>query len=325
MDQIVGVIRQVVEGDEGFRELSRDALVGVKYGPAVITPIAPHLRRAYDAAVAGRSEEAVREADEAVNFAVSAGDERLAGWLGESLATYLHPLDAVRAQAALSSAARRNPAVLRPLAGLDYRRVKPGGVQSQQASTSLQRSYVNGIALRLGVDALLADLVWDNERTEDTEAALAELATHLGIVSQRPERDFGRGSDVLWALGHDSFAVVEAKSGASGTMIWKKDINQLAGSVNWCKEEYGAGASVTPVIMHPRTVVEKTGTPPAGCRVLTPQTLEKLKEAVRAYATALAAGESYRDAQRVEEQLRHHRLVATEVLRTYTVAASRQG
>ena len=127
IEQLVGVIRQVVDGDQGFRELSRDALVGVAYGPAFITPVAAHLRRAYDAAVAGRYEEAVMEASAAVNISLQSGDERLAGWLGETLATYLHQIDAVHAQAALSTAAKRNRAVLRPVGGLEYRKLKPSG------------------------------------------------------------------------------------------------------------------------------------------------------------------------------------------------------
>lgn len=324
MEQLTEVARQVIDGDPSFRELSRDALVGVTYAPATISPIAAHLRRAYDAAVAGRMEEAARDADEAVKAAADAGDSRLAGWLGETLATYLHPLDAVRAQGALVTAAKRNPAVLRPVGGLEYRRVKPAAVQSQQASAYLHARYRSGAELRLGADALLADLVWDEERTADTETAIAELAEHIGITAQRPERDFGRGPDVLWALAKDHFAVIEAKSGATGNLIWKKDINQLAGSVNWCKAEYGADLKVVPIVMHPSTIVEKSGTPPSGTRVFTPATIDKLKNAVRAYATALATNDSFREPKSVEDQLRQHNLSAAEIAKTFSTAATRQ-
>ncbi|EQD75294.1 helicase c2, partial [mine drainage metagenome] len=135
---------------------------------------------------------------------------------------------------------------------------------------------------------MLDDLVWDNERTDDTEDALADLADLLGIVSQRPERDFGRGSDVLWALGDGKYAVIEAKSGATGDLICKKDINQLSGSVNWCRQEYGEGTTVVPLLMHPSTFIETSGTPPQGTRVLNPNKLEALKASVVAYATAVA-------------------------------------
>ena len=129
---------------------------------------------------------------------------------------------------------------------------------------NLVARYPSGGDLRLGFDAFLADLVFDNERTEDTEAALADLAEHLGIRANVPSATLVGEVTFSGRSNSDSFAVIEAKSGAAGNMIWKKDINELAGSVNWCKEEYGAGASVVPVIMHPMTVVEKTRNPSFG-------------------------------------------------------------
>lgn len=57
--------------------------------------------------------------------------------------------------------------------------------------------------------------------------ALADLAPHLGISSQRPEEEHGVGPDALWALGNHTYAVIEARAGAQGDTIFKKDINQL--------------------------------------------------------------------------------------------------
>lgn len=324
MDDLESVIRQVIDGDAGFREISREALVGITYGPALLSPTAVHLRHAYDAAVGGRMEESCDQADRAVKAALDNGDERLAGWLGETLSTYLHPLDAVRAQQALAAASRHNPAILRPKSGLSYRRVSATDVQARLACSNLQDRYPDGAQLRLSIDAVLADLVWDSERTDATEDALADLAQLLGLVSQRPERDFGRGSDVLWALSEAKYAVIEAKSGATGAMIWKKDINQLAGSVNWCKTEYGAETTVVPVMMHPANIVERSGTPPSGTRILNGEKLEALKAAVLAYATALAQQDAFRDEGKVAEQLRAHQLLAGDIINAYSVAARRQ-
>lgn len=233
------------------------------------------------------------------------------------------PGDAVRAQQALSTAVERNPAVLRPRGGLSYQRVTAADEQSRLAFSNLQERFTNGAQLLLNVQAVLADLVWDNEQTDATEDALEELAGLLGLVSQRPERDYGRGSDVLWALSTGKFAVIEAKSGASGDLIWKKDINQLAGSVNWCRAEYGDETAIVPLLMHPRTTVEKAGTPPAGTRVLNPEKLEALKISVAAYATALAQHDAFRDETIVGEQLRQHKLLGPELVSFYSVAAKR--
>lgn len=322
MQNLQEVILQVIDGDAGFRELSREALVGATYGAAFLSPTAEHLRSAYNAAAAGRAEDARSHAEAAVNIAAASGDDRLAGWLGETLASYLHPLDAVQAQGAL--AVKRNSAVLRPAGGLAYKRVKASAIQARQASEGLSGRYGTGTDLLLGIEGLLGDLVWDNDRTNATEVALAELAEHLGIASQRPEQEFGRGSDVLWALGDQGYVVIEAKSGATGDLIWKKDINQLAGSVNWCHDQYGKDATVIPLLMHQSRTTEKSGTAPFGTRVLNAAKLDALKANVRAYAAALAREGAYRDEDRVATQLQHHDLTSATIVSSFTESARSQ-
>src|SRR6185437_13514660 len=103
----------------------------------------------------------------------------------------------------------------------------------------------------------------------------------LGFSAQQPELTYGIGSDVLWAMGSHTYAVIEAKTGAEAPLIWKKDINQLGGSVNWCSNEYGPDAVVRPVMVHPSHTIEKSGTPPPGTRVITKGKLRALKLAVR--------------------------------------------
>lgn len=324
MSALVEVVDQVLRGDAGFRKISREALVGVGYGPAHVSTTAEHLRKAYNAAAVGRAEEATTHASAAVRAARDSADERLAGWLGETLAGYLHAVDVVRAQQALASAAKANPAVLRPLAGLAYQRVTASAGQAKQASDFLSGRYATGTELVLGVESVLAAISWDDDHTDETEAALADLAEHFGLPAQRPEQTYGRGSDVLWALGEHHYAVVEAKSGATGDLIWKREINQLAGSANWCRDEYGTDASVVPVMMHVSSTVEKAGTPPPGTRVITPTKLDSLKTAVRAVATALASGDGYRRAEQVADQVRQHGLTGKELVQRYTVAVKRQ-
>lgn len=324
LEDLVAIVRQVVDGDSGFREASRETLVGVTYGPALLSPTAAPLRRAYNAAAAGRTEEAVQEADSAVNAALADGDEKLAGWLGETQAMYLHAIDPSRAQSALAAAARRNPAVLRPLQGLAYRRLSANDLQPRQAMVFLGDRYSSGTELLLGFESILGDLAWDDERTEEAEAALADLAVHLGLTSQRPEREFGQGPDVLWALGDKRYVVIEAKTGASGDLIWKKDIDQLGGSVRWCFAEYDQDITVTPLMVHPSPVVARQGTHPGGTRVVTTERLERLKEAVRSFATALATDDGFKVESVVAAQLAVQKLVGGQLIDTYSELAKKE-
>ncbi len=317
------VIMQVIDADTGFRTLSREALLGVTYGPALLSPSAKHLRAAYNSAVAGRAAEAVQHSEAAVQAARDSGDERLAGWVGETHAAYLQAVDPVAAQTALGEAGRANSAVLRPLAGLDYRKIGTTSSQSEQAAIYLTRHYSSGTDLLVEVDAILADIVWDKERTDEAESAFSDLGLHLGFSSQQPELTYGIGSDVLWAMGNRTYAVVELKTGAEAPLIWKKDINQLGGSVNWCASEYGSDAVVFPIIIHPSHTIEKSGTPPTGTRVINKAKLKALKLAVRSYARALAHDDQYRLPTLVDQQLRHHKLTTEGIIGEFTQVGHR--
>jgi len=323
IDGLQTVVMQVIDGDAGFRRLSREALVGATYDPPQVSASSSHLRAAYNRAIAGRAGDAAEESAAAVQAARDAGDSRLAGWLGETHAAYLNAVNPVDAQVALATAALEHGAILRPLAGVDYQRISSTSPQSEQAAAYLAR-YATGAELIVAIDAIVDDLLWDNDRTDDTEAAIAELGRHLGFRSQQPEVTFGLGSDVLWAMGQHHYAVIEAKTGATAPLIWKKDINQLAGSVNWCKNEYGSDATVIPVIVHPSHTIEGTGTPPAGTRVVTTASLARLKSAVKNYARAIAHDNQFRSAAAVNDQLEHEKFDAAEVITAYTVAARRE-
>lgn len=318
------VISQVIDADPRFRRASREALVGVTYDPTVLSSPAKHLRAAYNSAAVGREAEATQHSQAAVAAARDAGDERLAGWVGETHAAYLHAVDPVAAQRALDEAGRANNAVLRPLAGLNYQKIGVSSPQSEQAVNYLTGRYATGAELIVGFDALLADFDWDDQRTDEAEAAIVDLGLHLGFASQEPELVYGIGSDVLWAMGDRTYAVIEAKTGATAPVVWKKDINQLAGSVNWCSIEYGADATVIPLLVHPSCTIERTGTPLRGTRVITKGKLKALKLAVRTFSRALAHDDQFRIPTRVDQQLRHQMLDAATIIDNFTEAGRRE-
>ncbi|MBT2534320.1 hypothetical protein J7E83_19745 [Arthrobacter sp. ISL-48] len=310
-DDVVSVIEQVVSGDQKFREASRGALKGVVYGPATIDPAARHLRDAYNAAVRGDARAAVTHAEAAVAAAHAIGDARYAGWLSETLAGYTDAVDSAKAQADLADGRIHNMGILRPITGAAYQPIKAATAQSDASRDYLRDNYANGAELILGAQAILDDLTWNTTRTTEAEMALADLAPHLGISSQRPEDEHGVGPDALWALGNHTYAVIEAKTGAQGDTIFKKDINQLAGSVNWCRSQYGADAVIIPVMVHRKTLVERTGTAPAGTKIVDAEGLKALKAALTSFHLAL--GDDYRNSTTITAQLAANMLTADQI------------
>jgi hypothetical protein len=316
-------VQQVIDGDPAFRRLSREALLGTTYATARVSPHAHHLRRAYNAAAAGMDGEAAGHARAAVEAARACGDMRLAGWIGEIQAAYLHAVDPVGAQRALLAARRDNTGVLRPRDAIAYEPISDAPGQAKTCATYLSERYASGEELLQGFASVMRDIAWDNEHTDEAEAALRDLGLHLGFAAHRPEADFGIGSDVLWAMDNKTFAVIEAKTGATAPTIWKKDANQLAGSANWCAQEY-PGATVLPVMIHQTLLVEHTATAPPGTRVVTRKKLAALNTAVRALARALATDDNYRRPEAVAARLAEFQLTADKLLTTFAEAAVRE-
>ncbi|GFJ77360.1 hypothetical protein Phou_015400 [Phytohabitans houttuyneae] len=323
-EELRPVIAQVIGNDVGFRKLTRQKLTGVTYSPASVSETAAHLRSAYNHAVAGRPREAAGQAQTAVEAARNDRDAALAGWLGETYATYLHAVDPLAAQQALTDAGRLNNAVLKPRAGVEYNRITPPSYQAQQAVDYLTARYSTGQELTLGLAVVLADIDWDATRTPEAEASLADLGRHLGFTAQMPERDFKIGSDVLWSVGSHTYWVIEAKTGSKTAAIGKHDINQLAGSTNWCRTEYGTDATVVPIIVHQSHIISREGTPPPSARVINVQKLKGLKAAVYQFMRAVADGDRYRTPAEVEKQLTEFKLNTTGFIEAFTQLGYRE-
>jgi type III restriction/modification enzyme restriction subunit/RAD3-like DEAD/DEAH box helicase len=304
MDGVVDLIRKVIDGAEDFRSAARKALVDVVYETVPPVPTALPMRQAYDAAVRGDHEAAAKAADHAVNAArQEMKDERLAGWLSEKGAAYRHATDPARAQAQLAGASASNASILRPMSGLTFQPSRPTRRQAEAAVAYLTDRYTDGGRLRVEVEALIADLAWDPDRTEQAEQAWADLANHLGFSGQRPEKDIGAGPDVLWSDSEGNHVVIEVKSGAEAALISKRDINQLGGSVRWAAQTLTGTSSIAPVIAHPSHIAEHTGTPPTDARSIDTDAHAKLMAAIRQYATALAIDNRYRDVAAIQQQL----------------------
>ncbi|ODU05876.1 MAG: DEAD/DEAH box helicase [Pseudonocardia sp. SCN 72-86] len=316
LDAVRAALSACLGRDPQWVERSRRALAEIRYvDTGAIRPEAVATREAFDRAVAGHTSAAADRLQQAIN---NIEDGALRGWLREQKATYLHFTDPALAQQQLGAAIRENPLLLRPAVGVNPAQLKAAAVQARAAAEFLAEEYPDGVTLVLGVRALLDEIVWDEERTDQTEAAWQRLGLRLGFASTRPEKLYGTGPDNLWALSTDRHAVTELKTGCTTDTIVKKDLDQLGGSVRWDQNLHPEVTS-QPVMVHPSRVIDERGTAVPGMRIITPAKLEELKRAVVAYAVALADGQGrWADEQAVATQLAHHRLAAGNLINTYT-------
>lgn len=318
LDQLVQVIDQVLSRDRKWIAASRSRLATLRYEHAPVDPVTIARRRAFDLAAKGRWADAVQGVQEALDKAGS--DAVIRGLLLQEMASYQHQIDPARAQQNQRAANESNRALLRPATGVDYAKLDtPAKEQGASASSWLQHRYETGAALRLGFNAVLADLVF-GPRTKAFEAALNDLAWHLGFAGQRPEDEIGRGPDNLWALNDGTFLVIEAKSGSAEHPVIKDDAKQLSNAMDWYREQYPS-ASGSPVLVHPWASFDSKAAVPQGCRVITTEKLSLLRDSLHQVATGLAEGEAFRDRGAVARLLAHYGLTAQHFTVRYTTAA----
>ncbi|WP_210424707.1 helicase C-terminal domain-containing protein [Marichromatium bheemlicum] len=277
------------------------------------------LREAFDAIRIERYDVAFGKAQEAVNE-----EEELAvkGFLKQQLAEYTNFKIPSKAQELQLSALSDNPRVLKPIAGATYKKLSAPVIGQAAAAVSfMEEKFLEGNDLLIWVNGLLDDLDWGEAGAKRFEAAVQDLGGLLGFGSQRPEETLGRGPDNLWALGELKYLVIECKSGAvRAEKISKGDTNQLNGSINWFHEKYDATCSMTPIIVHPKTIFEFAASPHEEIRIVNDDGLKRLRKAVRDYSESLAISGGFREAKEVMKQLQHYRLTAGQIVEMCTVA-----
>lgn len=314
--ELRAVVDQVLERDKGWLAASRSRLSTLRYTTLSVDQVTIARRAAFDAAASGRPNEAPEKLQSALTSANA--DKVLRGQLLQELAMYEHSVDPIAAQLTQRGANESNRALLRPATGVSYAKLgTPTQEQGAAASSWLQGRYSSGGELRLGFNALLSDLTW-GPRAEQFEAAMQDLAFHLGFAGQRPEREIGRGPDNLWALNDGSFLVIEDKSGAREHPVYKDDAKQLSNSMDWFKEQY-ALATGTPVLVHPWATFDSKAAMPQRCRVITLESLTKVRDSLAKLATALAQDDTFRDPARTAQLLDHFGFTAQHFLHRHSV------
>jgi hypothetical protein len=299
--------------DAGWVKAARGALAQVTYQERQDPrPSAVAQRKAFNLASAGRFQDAGDQLATAAHD-LSIEDKATAGWLREQQAQYVHKVDKLAAHGVQLRALEENSLLLRPAEGIALRPLRAVASQAQAASEHLSNLYSDGISLVLGIRELLDRITWEPDRTDDAEAAIQELGEHLGFATSRPDKEYGEGPDDLWGLSPVRQAVIELKTGSKAATICKDDVDQLGGSVRWAHKQ-DTSLQLVPVLLHRTHEHDVDATPPEGTRVVTEKTLEKLKDAVLAFATAIASNVgSWGNPDEVANQLTHHKLIAGEI------------
>ena len=309
IEKIISTAKQALDRDPGWVKLALQSLRNIAPRPGTVTAAAVAERQAFEHAQRGDFPGAVRLLSEA---AESEPDPTTAGVLLELQATYADATDPVLGQQTLAQARAKNTNVTKPRTGVAYVALQAHSAQARTCTERLSARFSTHAALRLDVEAIIDDLVFDELRTEQFEEAFRRAGDFIGLGSQRPEHDIGSGPDNLWALGENVYWVAEAKTGAKSSAIGKRDVAQLANSMLWFGDRYDPEATAVPVMIHRAVQVFSDAAPPPGMRIITEQRLGEFVHSLRSFGEALAAS-NWSDLEVVGRLLEGHKLAANQL------------
>lgn len=324
-DQITGegleAVREALQVFLGraaeWKALSSRATASVQYDrDGHVSAVAVARRKAWDLAEAGDP----AAASSTLRNAADSVDEVERGWRLEEVAAYQHESAPDGAQSTLRAARKMNRSVLMPAMPLQPKPVKGPFAQGQAAATFLAEQYDSATTLQLSVGAILNDITWDPDRTEDSEDGFRRLGELLGFVSTRPEKEFGAGPDNHWAMTPTTNAVIEMKTGVDrpDPELVKREVDQLSGSLNWDVEHNPEATIRVPVLVHPGVRRHREASPPPKTRVITVEELDALKEAVRAFAKEISIDQGWTRPGMVTAALTKHNLISDKIIQWYS-------
>ncbi len=162
-------------------------------------------------------------------------------------------------------------------------------------------------------------LFFEPGTAEKFEQAVFDLGRAIGIVSQRPEKQFEEGPDNLWRLKDGRFLVIECKNGSTSTTgISKVELGQLEQALTWFGNRYGNETAV-PVIIHPLDYVGPKATALKDLRIIDAKKLKLLRKAFVNFVKAIAVEGVLADEVKVKEALHAHKVSESLLVQTFSI------
>lgn len=315
LKEIEEVINILLTRNPQWAQTAKSVLIDVAYPKeSTVDPVALSQRTAFDLATRGRFQEA---SDKLRAVANSTTDKKLEGWLLQQTAEYLYKVDKVRAHQTQAAASELSYGVLKPLEGIAYKKIDYHGVeQAKKIAAYLTTNYSGANEIRIAINALISSLIFASDNSDEFEDALDEVANFIGFGSQRPDKQFKKGPDVLWALGELKFLVIECKSSSRQPFVSKDYSGQLNNHLGWFKEEYDSTCHAIPIIIHPAEEYEFDAVPESGTRMMNAEKLGKFNAALRSFINSIA--DNLSDIAHIRQSLAEHKFTASAFAQEYT-------
>ncbi|MBQ8604149.1 MAG: DEAD/DEAH box helicase family protein [Oscillospiraceae bacterium] len=274
------------------------------------------LRKAYDLSVIFQYVKSIEALDNAIN---AERQKTTKGYLMQIKAKYMNLIDRSNAQQILLSGKAQNIGILSPIDGIRYDKSINNMSQVKNICKYINDENFNPNSLVIHFNDIASKLTFSQD-ADEFETALKKTGSIIGFVSTRPDKETnGEGPDNLWALGNNTYFVIECKNAAVAGTISKDYCNQLGGSIRWFAQEYGDDYYSTPIMVHKSTIIDKQATAVENMRVITEEKLELLKANINGLVIAISQNDNWFDENKISNLLNQYKLRNSDIIDNYTL------
>lgn len=263
------------------------------------------LRIAFDLSMALQWQKAISVLDQAIHGETQSTTK---GYLLQIKAKYTNFIDKSKAQQILLSGRSMNMSTLAPIDGIRYDKSINNIDQAKAICEYIGKNRISQNDYVIHANAITSLLQFSPD-ADEFESSLHLIGQLIGFVSTRPEKETcGEGPDNLWAIGRNTYFVIECKTAAVSNTISKDYCNQLGGAIRWFSSEYGVAYSSVPVMVHKSSVIDRQATAVPSMKIITPEKLELFKKSVNEFAIAVSQNDNWQDEDKITQLLVRYKL-----------------
>lgn len=305
-----GLIAQCLGRDEGWKAFYAEGMKGVVPKGANKQVLEIYAKEA--AAELAFSDGEFKKAKTLIQTLIDSSelsvDEK--GWYLQMMARFAHPHDKIESQSLQLSAFKCNRLLLKPPSGVSVTQLKGLGEKRAERILDWMSQYEGYQQLDVALTDVLSKLAFGT-KADHFEQGIDELAQVLGLIGERPDKEWKDGPDNLWALDKSQYLLWECKNEVDlkRTEINKREAEQMNRSSAWFEKHY-SGMKVKRIMVHPASKEAHGAFFLHEVDVMTQKELSKLLKNVRAFFKSFE-GADFAD---ISPALLERRLVANNLM-----------
>ncbi|MCU0550399.1 MAG: DEAD/DEAH box helicase family protein [Leptolyngbya sp. Prado105] len=283
---ILELINQCLKRDDGWKEFYKEKMdATTNQDPSSTDNILEILeleRKAEESFYQNDPEIAVNHVQKIIDLYCN-GDQAEKGWYLQILARFKYKISRLDSNQAQKSAFKNNSQLLKPKEGINYKKLSYISENRIKRIQSWISSHENYEELMMDVNDILENLSF-GQPSEKFEKALQDLGHAMGFLSQRPDKEFKKGSDNLWCVSTDEYFMFECKSEVddSRSEISKTETGQMNNHCAWFEQEYKTD-KVKRILIIPTKTVSKQGGFTHEVEIMRKGKLRSLRDVVKSF------------------------------------------